>query len=321
MDDKIQTLNQIKAFDFDNLSSRLWVVKKNTNAGQCTYRALRADIEGLNQDFKTAIKRFFIGEDDFADPINDLNAYSVFTNDTDEDRALVHDLADTDFSTIVEKIQDGADNDAITNIQEFHNAWALVIEFYQGTDKLYAFSKIKGGWNLRASSSAKNWVFQQGLFKKVEADKIFTFRNTIDFVAFGDDVFIRDKAMYELGLNIREGLEAKRDELVLALEENGIIASVDDLNVAIGTNKTLLRRLVAAEETRYFEDQQFIEDMKFVIAEHGFDLAADDDGKFIIGANNIDLFLKLISDKRFISLIKKQMVDADSVELVDTVPA
>lgn len=78
----------------------------------------------------------------------------------------------------------------------------------------------------------------------------------------------------------------------------------------------MLRRLVSAEETRYFEDQQFIEDMKAIIVEHQWEINVDNDGKFVIDENNIDLFLKLINDKRFISLIKKQMVDADRVEIV-----
>ncbi len=323
MEDKIHILNQIKDFNFGAFNCRLWVIKKNSKGGQNSYRALNADVEGLSQDFKTTLKRFFTGEEHVVEPINGLSPYSALTTELDEDRALVHGLEDTDFASIITKIRDGADSDAVTDIQSFHNAWALVIEFFHDQDRLYAFSKVKGGWNLRKSSSAKNWVFQQGHFKKVEADKIFTFRNAIDFVAYGNDVFIRNKANYELGLNIREGLEAKRDELVLALEENGIIASVDDLKVAIGTNKTLLRRLVAAEETRYFEDEQFIEDMKVVIDEHGFELDLDDDGKFVIDQNNIDLFLKLINDKRFLSLIKKQMVDADAVEIVsnaDEVP-
>lgn len=118
---------------------------------------------------------------------------------------------------------------------------------------------------------------------------------------------------------IRAGLEAKRDVLVDALAENGIITSVDDLKVAIGTNKPCYVRLVSAEETRYFEDQHVIEDMKNIIAEHEWQIDFDGGGKFIVDENNIDLFLKLINDKRFISLIKKQMVDADRVEIVKTV--
>ncbi|MBE9489649.1 MAG: DUF4868 domain-containing protein [Bacteroidetes bacterium] len=298
------------------MDTRLWVIKKNSKAGKNTYRALSADIDGLQTDFRKTLRRFFCGEENVIEEINNLNEYAVLTVDINEDGALIHSLEETDFIKITSKIQDGADNLPVTNIKDFHNAWALVIEFSFENERFYAFSKIKGGWNLKASKSAKNWVFNEGNFKKVEADKVFTFRNTIDFVAYGDDVFIRNKANYELGLNIREGLEAKRDELVEALEDNGIITSVNDLKIAIGTNKTLLRRLVAAEETRYFEDEQFIEDMKAIISEHDFHLPEDEDGKFIIDENNIDLFLKLINDKRFLSLIKKQMVDADAVEFV-----
>ena len=61
--------------------------------------------------------------------------------------------------------------------------------------------------------------------------------------------------------------------------------------------------------------------MKAIIAEHDFHLPEDDDGKFIIDENNIDLFLKLINDKRFLSLIKKQMVDADAVQIVEAAEA
>lgn len=317
MEDKVQILDQIKALDFNTMGTRLWVIKKNSRAGVNTYKALLADIDGLQSDFNATLKRYFCGEENIIDGINELSEYAVLTADIDEDRALVHLLEETDFSRIILKIQEGADNDSVTNINDFHNAWALVIEFTVNQEKLYAFSKIKGGWNLRTFRSPKNWVFNNGHFEKIQADKIFTFRNAIDFVAYGDDVFIRNKANYELGLNIREGLEAKRDELVEALEENGIIASVDDLKVAIGTNKTLLRRLVAAEESRYFEDEQFIEQMKTVIEQYDWDhLSPGDDGKFIIDENNIDLFLTLINDKRFLSLIKQQMVDADAVELV-----
>lgn len=317
MQEKEQLLEQIKTTNFDELGCRLWVMKKNTRKGRNTYRALYAAIDGLDTDLKNALKTFFNGNDETIYPINNLSAYQVLTADIDEDRALVDDKENTDFAAIIDKIEDGSDNDPVLEIKEFNNAWALVFEFSIAEQKIYAFSKVKGGWNLKSSRTAKSWVFNEGQFKKVEAEKIFTFRDTIDFVAVGSDVFIRDKANYELGLNIREGLEAKRDLLADAFAANGIVASVDNLKVAIGTNKTLLRRLVAVEETRYFEDQEFIEQMKQAINEHNFDLAENEDGQFVIDENNVDLFLKLVNDKRFISLIKKQMVDADVVEPVN----
>ncbi|SBT11939.1 Kiwa anti-phage protein KwaB-like domain-containing protein [Vibrio celticus] len=318
MQDKLQVLNDIQGIDFDALNVRLWVVKKSTNAGQHSYRALSVSIDGLDTDLVATLRKFFLGVENHVEPIRELSTYSALTVDTDEDRALVHSVQATDFACVIEKIRLGADNDPVTNINEFHNAWALVVEFGLGEHKFFAFSKVKGGWNLRRASTVSSWIFADGDFKKVEVGNTFSFRDYFDFVSYGDDVFIRDKANYELGLNIREGLEAKRDLLVDALADNGIITSVDDLKVAIGTNKTLLRRLVSAEETRYFEDQQFIEDMKTIIAEHQWSIDVDDDGKFVVDENNIDLFLKLINDKRFISLIKKQMVDADRVEIVVT---
>lgn len=316
MQAKLQRLEQIKATNFDELECRLWVVKKNSRNGESTYRTLYAAIDGLDADLKNTLKTFFTGKEGARSPINSLSAYQVLTADIDEDRALVDDKENTDFAAIIDKIEDGADNDPVIEIKDFNNAWALVFEFSNGEQKFYAFSKVKGGWNLKSARTTKNWVFKEGQFKKVEAEKIFTFRDTVDFVAVDDDVFIRDKANYELGLNIREGLEVKRDLLADAFAENGIVASVNELKVAIGTNKTLLRRLVAIEETRYFEDQGFIEQMKQAINEHNFDLTENEEGQFVIDENNVDLFLKLVNDKRFISLIKKQMVDADVVEVV-----
>ena len=317
MEDKLQVLSNIKNINFNELNVRLWVIKKSTTSGRNTYKALSSSINGLDTDLISTLQKFFCGVEDQVEPIRNLAAYSALTTDTDEDRALVHCVDSTDFSGVIEKIRLGADNDPVTDIKEFHNAWALVVEFSLAAHKFYAFSKIKGGWNLKRTSSMRSWAFSEGDFKKVEVENTFAFRDYFDFVSYGNDVFIRDKANYELGLNIREGLEAKRDVLVDALSEYGIIASIDNLKVAIGTNKTFLRRLVAAEETRYFEDLQFIEDMKGIITDHGWRLDVDNDGKFIIDENNIDLFLKLINDKRFISLIRKQMVDADTVEMVN----
>jgi hypothetical protein len=316
MQDKIQLLEQLKTTNFEALDCRLWVVKKNSRDGQNTYRTLFAAIDGLDADLKNTLKSFFLGNQNSIEPINGLSEYQALTAELDEDRALVDDKNDTDFCKIIEKIEDGADNEPVIEINSFNNAWALVFEFSGAGHKFYAFSKVKGGWNLKSARTAKNWVFNEGQFKKVEAENMFSFRNAIDFVAYGNDVFIRDKANYELGLNIREGLEAKRDLLADAFAEHGIVACVDELKVAIGTNKTLLRRLVAIEETRYFEDQEFIQEMKSVIVEREFALEENENGQFIIDENNIDLFLKLVNDKRFISLIKKQMVDADVVEVV-----
>lgn len=316
MQDKLLILNNIRQINFDRLQVRLWVIKKNTNASQHSYKALHSSIEGLDVDLISTLRKFFLGSRDHIEPIRELSAYSALTVDTDEDRALVHSVSATDFAKVIEKIRLGADNAPVTDIMEFHNAWALVVEFTLLDQKFYAFSKVKGGWNLKRVSTLSSWIFADGDFKKVEIGNTFSFRDYFDFISYGEDVFIRDKANYELGLNIREGLEAKRDLLVDALAEHGIITSVEDLKVAIGANKTLLRRLVAAEETRYFEDQQFIEDMKTTITEYQWGLNVDVNGKFIVDENNIDLFLKLINDKRFISLIKKQMVDADKVEMV-----
>jgi hypothetical protein len=317
MQDKLQLLKQLKASNFDELNCRLWVIKKNTRSGKNSYRTLFAAIDGLDVDLKDTLKEFFCGNKNTVEPINVLREYQVLTADVDEDRALVGNTTDTDFDNIIGKIEDGADNDPIVDIKQFNNAWALVFEFAGLDRKLYAFSKVKGGWNIKGTNPVKSWAFNEGQFKKVKLEKTFTFRDVIDFVAYGEDVFIRDKANYELGLNIREGLEAKRDLLADAFAEHGIVASVDDLKVAIGTNKTLLRRLVAIEQTRYFEDQEFIEDMKSIIEDHEFNLPSNENGQFVIDENNIDLFLKLVNDKRFISLIKKQMVDADVVEVVE----
>jgi hypothetical protein len=317
MQEKLQLIEQIKALNFEGLDCRLWVVKKNTHNGRNSYRTLFAAIDGLDSDLIQTVKAFFCGNETAVEPINTLSEYQVLTADVDEDRALIDGKNVTDFSTIIQKIEDGADNAPIEEIKQFNNAWALVFEFTGFERKLYAFSKVKGGWNIKGTNPVKNWVFEEGKFEKIESEKIFTFRNVIDFVAYGEDVFIRNKANYELGLNIREGLEAKRDILADAFAEHGIVACIDDLKIAIGTNKTLLRRLVAIEQTRYFEDQEFIEDMKKIIDDHQFDLPSNDDGRFVIDEKNVDLFLKLVNDKRFISLIKKQMVDADIVEVVE----
>lgn len=311
---RLQTQLQTEALA--NLSCRLWVIKKYGRHGKNSYRTLFAAIKGLDGDVKQTLSAFFCGDESTNAQISSLSQYYPLTADINEDNALVDNKNNTDFAEIISQIEAGADNDPVENMKQFNNAWALVFEFTGLGETLYAFSKVKGGWSIKESDPVKNWVFNEGEFKKVAAEKIFTFRNTIDFVAFGNDVFIRDKANYELGLNIREGLEAKRDILADAFAAQGIVACIDDLKVAIGTNKTLLRRLVAIEETRYFEDQAFIEGMKAVINKHQFNLPSNRQGQFIIDESNVDLFLKLVNDKRFISLIKKQMVDADVVALV-----
>ncbi len=315
MEQKIQLLDTLKSVEFTDLQCRLWVVKRRTTKGKATYKCLSTVINGLEDDFRNTIKDFFCGGS-IHSPIQGISQYAALTTELDEDRALVHQVNETDLTSILDEINSGSDNEAVTQIDQFHNAWALIVNFTLGEHNFFAFSKIKGGWNLKRTNTVGNWVFNEGQFEKVIQDKIFSFRNVFDFVAYGNDVFIRNKANYELGLNIREGLEAKRDTLIDKFSNHGIITSADGLKIAIGTNKTLLRRLVSAEETRYFEDQGFIEDMKTIIDEHGWVMPEDDDGKFIIDENNVDLFLKLINDKRFISLIKKQMVDADSVEIV-----
>ncbi|MFC0179528.1 Kiwa anti-phage protein KwaB-like domain-containing protein [Thorsellia kenyensis] len=317
MQKKLKLLERIKATKFEELECRLWVIKKNSRNGQNTYRALYAEIDGLDTDLKNVLKTFFNGNGGIISPINNLYTYAVLTSDLDEDQALIDSKANTDFATIIEKIENGADNSPVIKIEEFNDAWALIFEFKNDEHKFYGFSKVKGGWKLKSAKKIKRVIFNEGQFKKLEIDNIFSFRDSIDFVAVGEDVFIRDKANYELGLNIREGLIAKRDLLVDAFHKNGIIASVDDLKLAIGTNKTLLRRLVATEQKRNFEDKNFIELMRSAISEHNFDLNDNGNGQFVINENNVDLFLKLVNDKRFISLIKKEMVDADVVTPVN----
>jgi hypothetical protein len=315
MQEELELLKKIQSMDFNKFECRLWVIKKYHKNGQNKYKALYAAIEELDVDLRNALKAFFIGNESTLEPIKNLKTYKALTADVDEDCALVDNKDNTDFATIINEIEDGSDNHPVSDFKEFNKAWALVFEFSSSEQKLYAFSKVKGGWNLK-KRILKSLLFDAGAFKKVEPTTIFTFRDVIDFVAIESLVFIRDKANYELGLNIREALEAKRDVLADALAKHGIVASIDDFKLVIGTNKTLLRRCVAIEETRYFEDQSFIEQMKNMNTEHKFGLPENESGQFVIDENNVDLFLKLVNDKRFISLIKKQMVDADIVEPV-----
>ncbi len=134
MQDKVQVLEQIKETDFGNLECRLWVIKKSTRAGVNTYRSLSTAINGLDDDFKNTLRSFFCGSDGMIEPIQELSQYSVLTVDVDENRALVDKLENSDFDNVINKINEGADNDVILDIRQFNNAWALVVEYKNEND-------------------------------------------------------------------------------------------------------------------------------------------------------------------------------------------
>ncbi len=302
--DLTTTLNKIKSLPIQEFHPALWIVKRSLRALTANYSVLFVKTERKLQQKLASI---------LADGIalaNRVEPYEYLSADQEEDTALTLDLSDTDLANIAEQIAGGSDNPKIEEVEDLFDSWAYVIELRRKAESVLGLRKISDGWKLKQKEKFYTTLLRNGVLVDYEDEDIFKVEKKLDCFAYDGSLFILDKKQFEAALNFRAGMEKNRDELLDEFKKFRIITDVELMRTKIGTRLSYLRKISMIKKNGYYKQKTFLNGVKKVSKEMGWDVRYDGD-RIVVTEQNLDLILTLLNNDRLASLINQEIFDVE----------
>ena len=312
-----QKLNDLKGLDLDNAVVKVFVAKVSIrNKSKRFQDVCRLNVHTEHQGkFKTYVTDCIDGYDHVCDlgsvpTVQDNRFYYVERTATD-----LAELADIVSGRSVGVIQN-------TNQLNEYNSYIIQLVFGSPENSLFAFRYIKGAWSAN-KANGKFFGFEvvsNELVVKIISDHRFQITPSIDFIQFGEDIFISDLTQFETAMNFHERLAEKKQEAIGALCDSPAIArsSKDPLSKVVGNDKHLMRLLASVHEKGDNADPVWLGKLRRVAEEAGnWRVKFGSDGKILIEEDKdyIKEVLTLLQNKRVKTVVDNLMFDVDG-ELV-----
>jgi len=301
--DKLTTLlKTLKQANFNKAQATFWIIKRSGKPSTPIYETFYVDTESHLQVKLTDIVHRAI------DRANQVKPYDYYTADMAEEDALAVSVTETGFDSIQAQISQGSNAPRITEPKQFNDSWAYLIDLEIGGKHISAVHKITGGWALKKQAMLVKVLFSKSTLVDYEDAPVFQLERKIDFLAFGDVVFILDKSKFESVLNFRVGMERKRDELLKDLSKMDLLSDLGMMRKSIGTNMNLLRRAACVKKNGYYQDVKFMAELKQVCHKHGWNVQWQD-GRIIVTTDNVGVILTLLNNDRLQSPVNMELFD------------
>jgi hypothetical protein len=295
-------LQNLKRLRLARGRATFWIIKRTGKPGALEYQALFVNTEPHLQRKLAHIVSGVV------EAATQVRPYDFFTADQEEDEALGVAVADTDFESIQAQVDQGTAAPKINHPDELNDSWAYLIDVEVGGQHVRAMHKIVGGWSLKKQSLLLRVLFQNATLLDNEDAPVFQLEKKIDFVAFGDALFILDKSKFESVLNFRAGMEQKRDQLVKDFTTLGIVTDPAVVLVAIGDKLSLLRRAAGVKKSGYYQNKGFMDELKTVCEKYGWGIQWQD-GRIVVTPQNVATVLTLLNNDRLESPVTEELFD------------
>jgi len=282
----------------------MWLVKRKLSAKQAIYSVLRVD---TNDKLQTKLKKTVAGK--IQDKRYQCEEYSFLSADQDDDCLLTIGVDETDFKMIQAEIGNGLDNPKATTYEDLLDSWGYVVELRGGNEAIYGFRKISSITKAKKVHSKASLLFKNQLLIDLEEEAVFTIDMHVDFFAYNNTIFIRNKKEFESALNFRKGMENARDAVLAELGTLEMLSDVAVMNRMVGSNLNMLRKISAIKRSGYYRDPLFMKSLfkHNKIEKWGLTIK---DNRIVVTEENVGLILTLLNNSRLKSPINQEVFDA-----------
>lgn len=303
---------KLKALNVSEWTPIFWLVKRKALVHrEAGYSVLRANIDTkLARRLRGYVKQQ-LQTRDFK-----VHAYDFNNADTD-DVLLTLETGATDFPKIEAEIVRGFDNALVQQYEELLGSWAYVVQFKKGDDSLYAWRKIGGATDPKKIISKGATFFSDHKLVDIDDKEIFLIDTRFDFFVFDGVTFIADKRQFENSMNFREGMKARRDELLDELAGLKFLSDVAVIRDHVGDNLHHLRKLAAIHKAKYFHQPGYVAKLIATCRKEGWGLKLNG-STIVVEPDTIDLLLTLLNNSRLRSPINNELFDAAVKQPVQT---
>jgi hypothetical protein len=249
---------------------------------------------------------------------NSFEEYDFECPEPEEDLVRTIESESTDFFRIKEILESlNPEEDKIESLDELVKAKAYMI-ILRNNDSILTigFKTIPENWKMKRDRGLIPLLFRENQFIDLEDENVFSIANTIDFIAYEDVLFILSKKNFEYGLNFREGMIAKADELYEEVGEINLFVNMDILRNRVGNNQRYLKKIATIKNLGYYRDLSFLQRFRAINQHKGWGIQFQDDGQIVITEEKLDDILSILQNKRLYSELTEEDFDVPSAKKI-----
>ncbi len=248
---------------------------------------------------------------------NSFEAYSYDCPEPEEDEVRGINYEATDFYKIYQKLGElNPEEDVINSIGDLVKAKAYIIILRDSNEiKVISFKTLPENWKMKLNKGLIHLLYKENRFEDLEDENVFSISNQIDVLYFQEALFILSKKGFEVGLNFREGMISKAQELYNEVQQLNLFVNMDTLINRVGNNQRYLRKIATIKNLGYYKDNQYLQRLRQINANRNWNLQFQN-GQLVITEENLDTILTVLQNKRLHSELTDETFDVDSAKKI-----
>lgn len=246
---------------------------------------------------------------------NTFEPYSFDCPEPEEDEIRAMNYESTDFYRILEQLQElSPEEDKIESLAELLKSKAyLIILSNQDGIQTIGFKTLPESWKMKREKGLIPLMYKDNSFEDLENENIFSISNTIDFIYYDDSLFIISKKAFEAGLNFRDGMLEKAEELYSNIIENNLFVNIDILQNKVGNNQRYLRKIATIKNLGYYQDVNYLKRLQEISLIRNWGIQFVDE-QIVITEESLESILTALQNKRLHSELTDETFDVDSAK-------
>ena len=250
---------------------------------------------------------------------NSFEEYEFEGPEPEDDLVNTIESNSTDFFRIMEILESiNPEEDTIESIDELVKAKAYLIVLRDNNGiQVVGFKTIPENWKMKKEKGLIPLLFRENQFVDLETENVFSISNTIDFIAYAETLFILSKKNFEYGLNFREGMINKANELYEEVQGINLFVNLDILTNRVGNNQRYLKKIATIKNLGYYRNQGFLQRFREINQNKGWGIEFQDDGQIIITEEKLDDILSVLQNKRLYSELTEEDFDVSSAKKIE----
>lgn len=290
-------------FNLAEAGITVWLFKKSGGANGATPTFTGRWIT-TTDELETALKESLTAE---RDRIEEIIPFSLLAQNN-EASALSIESIETHAPIIADKVETPIDSKRVKTQKHIQNTAFYVIRVVSGDHSLLAIRKTDSSWKSKKRQNYIDVIFDNEALT-LDEKPAFSLSRYVDFLVFGDQIFVMNKRNFESVLHYRAAHEEDFASLRAEEDFEALFSDMAEIIAYVGTNKIHLRRASAIKQKAHFADPNFMARLRANFQNVGLTINFDNDGLIVPTPETCPDIFQALLDHRLTSAFSETNYD------------
>lgn len=302
-------LKNLKDFDIQAAELSIWVFRKRIVQGRPSFTGRWITVD---PELKSELLGFInLERESYTETID----YALLAQNNESSLMLIG-TGETSAVSVVSTSANQIPDKKIKEIKELSNCDFYSVKLVVGDTVMHCVKKTDASWRTKNKVGLKSVVFKQ---KKLKIDKTprFNISKDFDFFILENEIFIKNKKIFESVLSYKNAHIANFSELVDEADFSELFTDSEPLRKYVSTNTIHLRRASAIKQKGYYKIPEFMESLRQNALRLRLNLMFDDQGKIIVNDDCCADIFQALLDHRLQSHFTAHIYDVPNASMVN----